>query len=187
MTKTGSVWLLFCLLWLPQLSAQALEGYGEIGLGVTLMDISQPEAEYEEDRDVSIAVQSMAAGGGIRWLPFLSTGLQLWFWGDRQVDSSSDKRDAAGTGVSADVTLRLPIAGGGPYVRYGRMCWAMRISGLESRWSEGSCSPLTTAGIAFGLPLTDGGEGQIRLEYSRMELTDDVTSYNLMATVHAAF
>ena len=180
----GPLLLILLLLSAP---VAAIEGYAEAAVGLTLVDVEQPLAVYEQDQDVTIAAEALFAGGGVRWLPFLSTGLCMWIWGDRQVNTSSQEQELDGYGFAADVTVRLPLHSVSPYARYSRVCWDMIITGLESSWSEEECSPMTTLGIGFGLdPAGAGGQG-ITLEYSRMTLRDDTESVQLMVTVQAPF
>ena len=167
--------------------ASALEGYGEFGLGVTFVEVDQPLALRSEDRKETVADETLFAGGAVQWLPFVSTGLQMWIWGDRRVDANATEKNIDGIGVAADVTVRFPFDAFSPYARYSRVCWDMLITGLDSNWSEEACSSQVAAGLGFGLRGADGRLQRLNIEYSRMTLTDDAVLSQLVATMQVSF
>lgn len=167
------------------------EWYGTAAYGGALLTLNQPEEEME-DRSRSITTEVVMAGGGVEWLPGLSTGLSLWIWGDKAVNDRTEDQQMDGISSSWDVRLRLPLGdGSGPYVRYGRQCWRVVISGLEQGWSEDGCALMKSIGVS----LTTGSSTQYSTQYPQAALTLEYmkTEFNevdvavLSAGFHASF
>lgn len=176
------VFLLFALIFSPAVRAWP-EYSAALALGFSLQQFKDDEADGEE-RD-SMLTNVVYANGAVEWLPGVSTGVGFWLWGNGDRNENATVAEFDGVSASWDITLRLPLAQGqGPYVRYGRHCWAAAVSGLLDPWSEDGCSMMKGGG--FNFVIQDRSRTVLYVEYIATDFREIETD-SLIAGVRGWF
>ena len=179
----------------------------DMGIGQTLFYVPEELAESdvaERDTEGTWPARSLRIGGGLTLANVVSVGSTVWFWGDSDLlaDKDEEKNDDTtevsfpnpelwGSGIDVFARLGLPVnaSGSGPYVEYGRLCWAARINHLSEPWQRNSCTARRGLGIAFSPSDTDSKSRTkplVRAAFHRTNL-DEVDLYQFMIDMQLRF
>lgn len=163
-------------------------------------DISSSFSSNESDSHTE-AARTLRLGSGLSLGKMMDVGVSLWVWGDSDLlkdnkPSSNDDEpedeppELWGTGVDVFARLSLPLSrvGSGPFVEYGRLCWAADISYLPYEWKRSGCSIRRSAGlIVRGDSETDSDEPMsVRFAVDWVDF-DEVELYQFMINTQIHF
>ncbi len=157
----------------------------------------------ESDSETA-AARSLRLGSGLSLGKIMDVGVSLWVWGDsdllkdnksRSDDDPEDEPEGeppelwgVGTDVFARLSLPLSRVGSGPFVEYGRLCWAADISNLSYDWHRSGCSIRRSAGLIVRHdPKADSDEPMaVRFAVDWVDF-DEVELYQLMINAQISF